>query len=100
LNFHRTRYSIPADLCEAFGINCEIRLAIHSLLNLANLHAACGVRNCRFIELTVPIDNFGITEGMAVDGDGCVRAPQGPGLGVELDWARIEPRIIARFDLS
>lgn len=89
-----------AHLCEAFGINCEIHLAIHSMLNLANLHAACGVRNCRFLELTVPIDNFGMTPGMALDSDGCVRAPSAPGLGVKMDWASIEPRIIARIDVA
>ncbi len=92
-----TGYLKTAHLCEAFGINCEIHLAIHSLLNLANVHAACGVRNCRFVELTVPIENFGISPGMALDSDGCVRAPTGPGLGVALDWAAIEPRIIARY---
>lgn len=85
-----TGYLKTAHLCEAFGVNCEIHLAVYSLLNLANLHAACGVRNCRFLELTVNRDHFGLSEGISVDQDGNVRAPQGPGLGVELDWETIE----------
>ena len=28
----------------------------------------------------------GLFEGLAIDADGCVVAPDGPGLGVEYDW--------------
>ena len=92
-----TGYLKTAHLCEAFGINCEIHLAIHSLLNVANVHAACGIRNCRFVELTVPIDNFGIQPGLSVDKDGYVHAPTAPGLGVEIDWALLEPMVVERL---
>ena len=47
-----TGYLKTAHLCEDFGVNCEIHLAVFSLLNVVNLHAACRVRNCRFGELT------------------------------------------------
>ncbi|MBV7328421.1 mandelate racemase [Chloroflexi bacterium TSY] len=92
-----TGYLKTAHLCEAFGLNCEAHLAVYSLLNVANLHAACGIRNCRFLELSVNDDNFGITPGLTVDDEGYVHAPQAPGLGVELDWAAITPRIKARL---
>lgn len=92
-----TGYLKTAHLCEAFGLNCEIHLAVHSLLNVANLHAACGVRNCRFLELSVDIDNFGIQPGLSLDDEGYVQAPAGPGLGVEMDWETIRPRVKQRL---
>ena len=92
-----TGYLKTAHLCEAFGVNCEIHLAVYSLLNVANLHAACGVRNCRFLELLVEQDHFGLSEGIVVDPDGCVRAPKKPGLGVELDWKLIEAHTKVRL---
>ena len=88
-----TGYLKTAHLCEAFGLNCEIHLAVHSLLNLANLHAACGVRNCRFLELTVDIDNFAIAP-MTLDAEGYVHCPQEPGLGGQLDWDLLEAKTI------
>ena len=92
-----TGYLKTAHLCEAFGMNCEIHLAIYSLMNVANLHAACGVRNCRFLELTVGIDNYGIMPGIALDDEGYVRAPLGPGLGMEIDWETMEPHVKMRL---
>ena len=33
-----------------------------------------------------------------LDAEGRVAAPEGPGLGLEMDWARIEAEAVARFD--
>ncbi|MCE7989980.1 MAG: mandelate racemase [Caldilinea sp. CFX5] len=92
-----TGYLKTAHLCEAFGLNCEIHLAIHALLNVANVHAACAIRNCRFVELTTPINNFGIAPGLTLDADGYIHAPTAPGLGVDLDWATLEPKVKVRL---
>ena len=45
----------------------------------------------------MPIDNFGIQPGLSVDESGYVHAPTGPGLGVEIDWALLEPMVVARL---
>jgi D-galactarolactone cycloisomerase len=64
---------------------------------VANLHVASAARAGPFLEF--PYDPPGWTperrdamlaEPIRVDADGCVSCPDGPGLGVELDEARLE----------
>ena len=82
-----TSYLKTAHLCEAFGLNCEIRFGSYSLLNLVNLHAACGAKNCTYLELVNEMNHFGIkSQVMKLDSEGCVHAPNEPGLGVKIDW--------------
>lgn len=93
-----TGYLKTAHLCEAFGLNCEIHFGSYSLLNLANLHAACGVKNCTYLELVTEMNNFGIKPSvMKLDSEGFVHAPNKPGLGVEIDWDVIEPNVVRKI---
>lgn len=68
------------------------------LVLLANLHVAAALSNAPFVEY--PYDppvwtpdrrDFLLPEPLLSDGDGYLTLPEGPGLGVELDWAGIEP---------
>ena len=78
-------------MCELFGFNLEIH-ALHSpLLDIANLHVACSVNNCEFLELHDPMFRFGLKYApLDMDADGYLHLPAGPGLGVELDWDWID----------
>lgn len=82
-------------MCELVGLNLEIH-ALHSpLLDIANLHVACSVRNCQFFELHHPMFRFGLRGApLDIDENGCVRMPTGPGLGVELDWDWIDDNTV------
>jgi L-alanine-DL-glutamate epimerase-like enolase superfamily enzyme len=81
--------------CELFGYNLEIHTASSPLLDVANLHVACSVTNCELLETHHEMFRFGL-QGMPLDpdADGYVHLPDGPGLGVELDWDWIEDHTV------
>jgi L-alanine-DL-glutamate epimerase-like enolase superfamily enzyme len=81
-----------AHLAEAFGLNCEIHTTTMALMDIANLHAACAIRNCEYFELFVPEEpfRFPLKGALPIDGQGFARVPEGPGLGVELDRDAID----------
>ena len=85
-----------ASLAEAFGLKCEIHIAMVSLLQVANLHAACAIKNGDFLEVAgTEAETWGLQREFELDEDGCLAAPTGPGLGVEIDWDVIADSTIA-----
>lgn len=60
--------------------------------DMANLHVSCAIRNCENFELFVPEEafRFPMRGDLPVDRRGLVHVPQGPGLGVDLDWDAID----------
>lgn len=87
-----------AHLCECFGVNCEIHTTCYALLDVANLHVNCAISNCEFAEVLLPAEpfRFGLLDQPVMDADGYLHAPQSPGLGVTIDWQRIDACTIAR----
>jgi L-alanine-DL-glutamate epimerase-like enolase superfamily enzyme len=81
-----------AALCEAFGLNCEVHTTTNALLDLANLHVSCAIRNCEYFEVLIPQDpfTFGVKNPIRIDAQGWVHPPAGAGLGAELDWDAID----------
>lgn len=81
-----------AHLAEAFRLNYELHHGGNSLNNVANLHVFCAIPNTEFFEVVLPDEaqKCGLVEDLSVGPDGCVRAPDGPGLGVEIDFDLIE----------
>ncbi len=81
-----------AHLAEAFGMNFEIHHGSNSLNNVANLHIAMAIRNCEYFEVLLPdaANKYGLIEDIEVDRQGFVHAPMDPGLGVAIDFDRIE----------
>ena len=81
-------------LAEGFGARCEIHNS-----SLASLHVALTAGNCSYFEDTIhdvyndhektlrqrPADHH-----LRIDKDGCVGAPELPGLGNAIDFERIE----------
>jgi L-alanine-DL-glutamate epimerase-like enolase superfamily enzyme len=78
-------------LAEAFGMNCELHTSM-SAMDVANLHVACAAKNSEFFELYAPHElwHFPLRRGLDLDADGYVNAPEGPGLGVEIDWDLVD----------
>ena len=71
-----------ADMCDAFGMQCEIHLG-----GVANLHVECAIKNCEFYEMFWPYEfRYGLKEYPELDNEGYIHVPQKPGLGVEIDW--------------
>jgi L-alanine-DL-glutamate epimerase-like enolase superfamily enzyme len=81
-----------AHLAEAFGMNYEIHHGSNSLNNVANLHIAMAIRNCEYFEVLLPdaANKFGLSHDIEIDREGLAHAPTGPGLGVEIDFERIQ----------
>jgi len=62
----------------------------------ATLQAMATVENCPLVEypydppiLTAETTQTIVREALWIDGDGCVKVPEGPGLGIELDEERL-----------
>lgn len=80
-----------ATLCEARGKGFSPHTWTNGIGLLLNLHLACGVPNCDILEY--PFEEPGwvpdARDAMLLDPprprDGALRAPRGPGIGVELD---------------
>ncbi len=80
-----------AHLAEAHGLRCEIHCTTMGLMDIANLHVSCAIRNCEYFELLVPEDvfRFPMKDPYPIR-SGVAHVPQRPGLGVDLDWDLID----------
>ena len=82
-----------AALAEAYGLDAELHGG-----SLAHRHCMAAIRNTNYYELGLVHPNVPHTKApiyadpqwrdelYAVDSEGCLAVPEGPGLGVELDW--------------
>ena len=87
-----------AHIAEGFGVNCEMHMTVLSLMDVANLHVALAIKNCRYLELPFPDGaTFGIKKPLEIDNEGYVQAPTDPGLGVEIDWNVITRNTVVRI---
>ena len=80
-----------AGMADLLGFDLEIHAINQPLLDVANLHVAMSIVNCRWSETFHPIYYRGLKgDPLAIDADGYKHMPTGPGLGVELDWDWID----------
>jgi L-alanine-DL-glutamate epimerase-like enolase superfamily enzyme len=79
-------------LASAHGLKTELQSYGYPLSQAANLHVMLGVPGCSYFEHPVPIEHYeyACANPIRIEADGCVSAPDGPGLGLDLDWKRIE----------
>ncbi len=86
-----------AHLAEAFRLDYEVHHGGNSLNNLANLHVCLAIRNTSFFEVLLPdaAQKYGMAADLAVDEQGLVHAPSGPGLGAAIDFDLIEAKTIS-----
>lgn len=87
-------------LAEAAGMNCEVMSWGYSLISAANLHLMLGFPNCTYYEQPMPYEayEYGMKDVIRTQPDGYVYAPQGPGLGLEVDWEAMEAATIHTID--
>ena len=69
------------------GLSIEIQSWGHSLAQATNLHLMLANQRTRYFEASMPKEayEFGMMNGNLLD-KGLVVAPDGPGLGIEVDW--------------
>ena len=81
-----------AHMAEGFGLNCEIHTTTMNYMDIVNLHVSCAIKNCEYFEYFVPEDNYRLPMkgDLPIDENGIIHVPNGPGVGVELDWELIE----------
>ncbi len=79
-------------LAGTHGLKTELQSYGYPLSQAANLHVMLGVTGCSYFEHPVPIEHYedACANPIRIEADGCVSAPDGPGLGLDLDWNRIE----------
>jgi len=72
------------------GRAMEIQSWGHSLAQAANLHLALANARTRYFEAPTPTEafEFGMKNAILLNG-GVAVAPDGPGLGIQVDWARL-----------
>ena len=87
-------------LGEAYGMNVEVLAWGHSLVQAANLHVILANANCDYFEQSVPYDDFEhcMHDVIRTGSDGYVHAPEGPGLGLRVDWEAVEAGSVQTFD--
>ena len=80
------------------GKTCEVQSWGYTLTQAANLHHMLTHSICEYFEQATPAEKyeFGARQVIRPDADGFVRPNELPGLGVEMDWDRIEPFVYAR----
>ncbi len=79
-------------LARAHGLKTELQSYGYPLSQAANLHVMLGVAGCSYFEHPVPVEHYeyACANPIRIEADGCVSAPDGSGLGLDLDWNRIE----------
>lgn len=87
-------------LSEANNMRCEIQSWGATLTQAANLHMMLACNNCGYFEQAYPYEPFeiGAKTVIRTDKDGYVSLTDAPGLGVELDWDKIEELTIRKYD--
>lgn len=64
------------------------------------VHMMCACTNCTYFEMNYPYEDFEVAakELIRIDEEGYVHVPQGPGLGIELDWGEVERLSVSSYD--
>lgn len=82
-----------AHTCEAFGMMVQLH---HGEIPM--IHTGCAIKNSKYVEILVPEAGAHLCltyPPIVPDEEGCVRPPEGPGLGYDLDWDEIEACTVA-----
>ncbi len=85
-----------AHLAEAFHLNYEVHHGGNSLNNFANLHVIMALQNTELFEVLLPSESqkYGLLQDIEIDAQGMVHAPNGPGLGAQIDFDLIKRKTL------
>ncbi|MBM3540642.1 MAG: hypothetical protein FJX51_01220 [Alphaproteobacteria bacterium] len=89
-------------LAERHGLMAELQSWGYTPVQAANLHVMLGLGRTKYFEQPFPYPalEYGALDPIRTDRDGLVHAPDGPGLGIRMDWDAIERAALARFDIT
>lgn len=89
-------------LAESRGVNVELQSYGFEGRKLANLHLALGCGNCSFFEIPVPFEHYEyeLVCPPRPDADGLMHAPPGSGLGLDINWEKVEAETFLVHDTS
>jgi L-alanine-DL-glutamate epimerase-like enolase superfamily enzyme len=87
-------------LAEAFGLPAEPQSWGYSLIQSSNLHLGLSVANASYFELPVPYEayEYAVSNPIRVNDQGTVTPPAEPGLGLIIDWDRINRDRLSSFE--
>jgi L-alanine-DL-glutamate epimerase-like enolase superfamily enzyme len=87
-------------LAAARGMNVEPQTWGYSLTQAAGLHVELAYSNCRYFEQPVPYPayEFACLNPIRTDAEGYVTAPDGPGLGIQMDWNLVEESSVLIYE--
>jgi len=85
----------------ANSMNVEIQSWGYTLTQAANLHLMLAHDNCTYFEQAIPFEPYehGAFNPIRTDAEGYVNAPDGPGLGVLVDWEAIEQSSFLQYEV-
>jgi L-alanine-DL-glutamate epimerase-like enolase superfamily enzyme len=94
-----TQVKKTAALAEAFGMNLEVHTNANPLIDAANLQVIASLKNTEFFEQLVPEKFFqlGGQDIIHIDDEGFAHVPQGPGIGIAIDWEFVEAHKVAEI---
>ena len=77
-----------AQIAAAHGLDCDVHHGGNPLLNVATLHLMSSLNNVSAYEWIIPegLHDYGILDYPKPDEEGLIHCPEGPGLGVQLDF--------------
>lgn len=89
-------------IAEANSMTVELQSWGYTLSQAANLHLMLAYNNSQYFEQAVPEKGleFGALTTIRTDKDGYVHAPEGNGLGIEMDWPLIEKSSVYKLTLD
>ncbi|MEM7122760.1 MAG: enolase C-terminal domain-like protein [Pseudomonadota bacterium] len=87
-------------LANSHGMTVELQSYGFEGRKLACLHMALGLGNCQYFEQPVPETDYEyeMNEPPRINEAGEIAPPDGPGLGLDIDWTRVENDAFAYFD--
>ncbi len=95
-----TAVSKISALAKAHGLNFELQSWGATLTQATALHLLLASNHSTYFEQAYPYEPFeiGAKTVIRTDKDGYVHAPEGYGLGIEMDWDEIERLTIKKYD--
>lgn len=90
------------NLAQANSMGVELQSWGYTLSQAANLSLMLGRSNCRYFEQALPIEpmEHAVLNPIRINSAGNVVGNTDPGLGVEVDWDRIEREALLAYSLS
>lgn len=89
-------------IAEANSMTVELQSWGYTLSQAANLHLMLAFTNSKYFEQAVPVEplEFGAITTIRTDLDGYVHAPEGNGLGIEMDWEIISEKAVLKLSFD